>query len=138
MPLPYLSCMLAVAAMQHLPPRILPSIQAVEGGSVGTVSHNRDGSEDLGVMQINTRWLPAVSRRLGAREPQVRAALIRNPCLNILVASAILRLYLRQTDGDFLAAIGDYHSHTPLLNHSYQLEVIGEARSLFGEPMPGG
>jgi hypothetical protein len=130
--------MLAVAAMQHLPPRVLPSIQAVEGGSVGSVSHNRDGSEDLGVMQINTRWLPAVSRRLGVNPSQVRAALISNPCLNILVASAILRLYLRQTEGNILAAIGDYHSHTPVLNHSYQLEVIGEARSLFGKPVPGG
>ncbi|MCB8881472.1 lytic transglycosylase domain-containing protein [Acidisoma cellulosilytica] len=125
--------MLAVAQLQHLPPRVLPSIQAVEGGAVGTVSHNRDGSEDLGVMQINTRWLPVLAVRFGADEEAVRSALIRKPCLNILVASAILRAYLRETNGNILQAVGDYHSHTPLLNHSYQAEVIDKAQALFAQ-----
>jgi hypothetical protein len=134
MPVPYLACMLAVANMQHLPPRVLPAIQAVEGGAVGTVSVNRDGSEDLGVMQINTRWLPALSSRLGRDQATVRAALIRNPCFNILVASAILRVYLRETGNNLMLAIGDYHSHTPVLNQSYQLKVISKATLLFGTP----
>lgn len=125
--------MLAVAQMQHLPPRVLPSIQAVEGGAVGDVSLNRDGSEDLGLMQINSRWLPVLSLRLGADEQTVRTALIRKPCLNILVASAILRVYLRETNGNILQAIGDYHSHTPVLNYAYQTAVIDEAMTLFGQ-----
>ena len=45
--------MALTAAVYHLPPRVLPSIQAVEGGRVGLAHLNRNGTEDLGVMQIN-------------------------------------------------------------------------------------
>lgn len=58
MGVPFLACMTAAAAFYHLPPRALPAIHAVEGGAVGVVSHNTNGSDDLGVMQINTIWLP--------------------------------------------------------------------------------
>jgi hypothetical protein len=57
MAIPYLACMALVAVVYHLPPRVLPAIQAVEGGTVGNVSQNVDGSSDLGVMQVNTLWL---------------------------------------------------------------------------------
>ena len=46
MPVPFLACMVAVSAFYGLPPRVLPSIQAVEGGQVGTVNRNLDGSEE--------------------------------------------------------------------------------------------
>jgi soluble lytic murein transglycosylase-like protein len=132
MSIPYLACMLAVANAQHLPPRVLPSIQAVEGGAIGTASRNRDGSEDFGVMQVNTRWLPALARYTGRDETTVRQALLNNACFNIAVAGAILRLYISETGGNLLAAIGDYHSHTPMRNQTYQTQVIGAAFALFG------
>ena len=62
MPVPYLACMLAVSQFYHLPPRVLPSIQVVEAGQPGTVSRNFNGTADLGVMQVNTRWLPYIAR----------------------------------------------------------------------------
>jgi hypothetical protein len=130
--IPYLACMLAVASAERLPPRVLPAIHAVEGGSVGTVSHDSNGSEDLGVMQINSRWLPVLAERTGLAEATVRRALVLAPCFNIAVAGAILRMYLTETGGDLLSAVGDYHSHTPLLNQHYQEQVIGAAWSLFG------
>jgi hypothetical protein len=61
MTVPFLACMASVAAFYHLPPRVLPAIQAVEGGSIGAIHQNRDGSQDLGVMQVNTRWVLARS-----------------------------------------------------------------------------
>jgi hypothetical protein len=61
MTIPYLACMALVASLYGLPPRVLPSIQAVEGGRLGTVHQNRNGSEDLGVMQVNTLLLPALA-----------------------------------------------------------------------------
>jgi hypothetical protein len=59
--------------------------------------------------------------------------LLQNPCFNIAVAGAILRLDLNETRGDLLAAIGDYHLHTITLNYQYQSQVIGAAWSLFGQ-----
>ena len=61
MSIPFLSCMLA-AAWYHLPPRALPSIQAVEGGQVGMVQVNKNNTSDLGVMQVNTIWVQPLSR----------------------------------------------------------------------------
>lgn len=137
MAVPYLACMAFIAAVNHLPPRVLPSIQAVEGGAPGTVHRNVDASEDLGVMQVNTRWLPALAGYFGMNVPTVRARLIAVPCFNIAAAGAVLRLYLTEEKGDLMQAIGDYHSHTKLLNQQYRVQVVHSAMLLFGESHPG-
>jgi len=134
MAIPYLACMAAVAAFNHLPPRVLPSIQAVEGGSIGSIHRNLDGSEDLGPMQVNTRWLLPLSRYTGLDERVVRFRLIALPCFSIAAAGAIMRVYLEETHGDLMQAIGDYHSHTPALNKAYQALVMRSAFRLFVDP----
>ena len=131
MAVPYLACMALVAQIYSLPPRVLPSIQAVEGGSPGTVHRNTDGSDDLGVMQINTLWLPALSRYTRLDPAEVRDRLLRRPCFNIAAAGLILRTYLDETRGDLMLAVGNYHSHTPLLNQRYQAKVRGAAAAMF-------
>lgn len=134
MAVPYLACMALVASLYDLPPRVLPSIQAVEGGRPGSVSRNTNGSEDLGVMQINTLWLPALSRYTGLGEAIVRDRLVNQPCFNIAAAGAILRAYLNETRGDLMRAIGNYHSHTPFRNLDYQDKVTRSAARLFTKP----
>jgi hypothetical protein len=137
MAIPYLACMALVARVYTLPPRVLPSIHAIEGGQVGTVHINQDGSEDLGVMQVNTRWIMPLARYTGLGAEIVRARLINEPCFNIAAAGAILRAYLDEERGDLMQAIGDYHSHTPVLNQAYQLQVKGAAFELFVGPRAG-
>ncbi len=132
MAVPYVACMALVASLYHLPPRVLPSIHVVEGGQTATVHVNTDGSEDLGWMQINTRWLPVLSRYTGQAEAFVRQSLLTRPCYNIAAAGMILRTYLDETRGDLMQAVGDYHSHTPALNLSYQDKVLRSAGTLFG------
>ena len=136
MGVPYLACMAAVAAFYHLPPRALPAIQQVEGGEVGRVSGNGDGSQDMGVMQINTIWLGPLARRTGLPEGEVRRRLIGDACFNIAAAGAILRIYLDEERGDLMRAVGDYHSHTPARNSAYQAKVLAAAARLF--PPAGG
>jgi hypothetical protein len=130
--IPYFACMAAVAATLHLPPRILPVIAAIEGGALGVVRHDANGTDDLGVMQINTIWLPTLAARAGLDVPQTAARLIAQPCFNIAAAGLILRTYLNETHGALLQAIGDYHSHTPPLNHEYAAKAEAEAGTLFG------
>lgn len=132
MDIPFLACMVLVAELYGLPPRVLPSIRVIEGGSVGSISRNTNGSEDLGVMQVNTLWLPALSRYTGLSEAQVRQNLISRPCFNIAAAGAIMRTYLDETRGDLMRAIGNYHSHTPFRNQAYQDKVTAAATRLFG------
>ena len=90
MAIPYLACMLAVAAELHLPPRVLPSIYAVEGGRVGLARVNANGTEDFGLMQVNSLWLAALARHTGLSREAVRGKLIEDGCFNIAVAGAIL------------------------------------------------
>ena len=128
---PFLACMALVASVYHLPPRVLPSIHAIEGGRPGTISNDADGSQDLGVMQINTRWIGPLAAFTREPDSVVRARLINAPCYNIAAAGAILRTYLAEDRGDLMQAIGDYHSHTRQLNLSYQAEVVRAADALF-------
>lgn len=136
MSVPHLACMALVAAAHGLPPRVLPAIQAVEGGRVGTVSPNRNGTEDLGVMQVNTVWLPALARRSGLPEAEVRRRLVEQPCFNVAAAGLILRAHLDETR-DLLRAVGNYHSRTPALHLAYRARVTAAATRLFVVPPAG-
>jgi soluble lytic murein transglycosylase-like protein len=131
MALPFLACMVAAAAWYHLPPRVLPAIQSVEGGRPGMVSHNTDGSEDLGPMQVNSSWTPRFAALVKQPEPLVRARLIYDPCFNIAAAGAIMRVYLNEAHGDLLVAVGWYHSHTPERSMAYRDQVLRAAERLF-------
>jgi hypothetical protein len=131
MSLPFLTCMALVAATYQLPPRVLPSIQAVEGGRVGMVSANTNGSQDLGVMQINTLWIAPLARRTGLPEAEVRDRLVNDACFNIAAAGLIFRTYLNEAQGDLMRAVGYYHSHTPERSLRYQAKVVGAAQALF-------
>jgi soluble lytic murein transglycosylase-like protein len=133
MAIPFLTCMALVAQVYHLPPRVLPSIQKVEGGRPGLAQPNKDGSEDLGIMQINTLWIGPLARFTGLPPQAVRDRLLHDPCFNIAAAGAIMRTYLNETGGDLLRAVGNYHSHTPVLNQNYQVRVMAAARTLFGD-----
>lgn len=131
MAVPFLSCMALVASLYGLPPRVLPSIQVIEGGWAGAAVRNRDGSEDLGVMQVNTLWVGPLVLYTGLPSQQIRERLIAEPCFNIAAAGAILRGYLDEAHGDLMRAIGYYHSHRPALALPYQMRVRQAAALLF-------
>lgn len=138
MPVPYLACMLATAQAYHLPPRVLPSIQAVEGGYPGAIHPNSNGTEDYGVMQINSIWLSSLAAYVAWRggphvtPAQVRVLLIKDACFNIAMAAAILQTQWVLSNRNWVAAVGNYHSHTPDLHNAYVAQVIASAVRLFG------
>jgi soluble lytic murein transglycosylase-like protein len=130
MPIPFYACMVAAATAYHLPVHALPAIQAAEGGYIGAVRADTDGSHDLGLMQVNTRWVPALARSMSLPPQTVTVRLILSPCFNIVCAALILRGYIAETHGNVWQAIGDYHSHTPGLNTAYRFRVLEESRRL--------
>jgi len=136
MTIPFLACMASVAAFYHLPPRVLPSIQAVEAGFPGLIHMNRDGSQDLGVMQVNTRWVQPLAAQAGMAQAVAQQRLLFDPCFNIAAAGAIMRIYLDEAHGDVLRAVGYYHSHTQPLADAYRSQVIASATRLFSGSPP--
>ena len=129
---PLLACMAAAAAFYHLPPRVLPSIQAVEGGRIGLVHPNTNGTADLGLMQVNTTWITPLARYARLAPGQVAERLIQDGCFNITAAAAIMRVYMKESHGNLMLAIGHYHSHSPALSRAYQERVLSAAQALFG------
>jgi hypothetical protein len=123
--------MALVAHIYHIPPRVLPAIQAVEGGAPGMVSHNPNGTDDYGVMQINTVWMPALQRVTGLPVAVLRDRLINAACFNIAAAGAVMQLQLFEVHGDVMRAVGNYHSHTAALHDQYKLKVLAQASRIF-------
>lgn len=102
------SCMYAAASRYQVPLALLYAIHATEGGKVGSRVPNTDGSYDLGPMQINTWWLPRLSR-YGVQQQ----GLINDGCLNVQVSAWILSWAFHDARGDFWRAVGYYHSRNP-------------------------
>ncbi|MGY8604221.1 lytic transglycosylase domain-containing protein [Gluconobacter cerinus] len=130
----FLACMLASALHYRIPPRVLPAIQRVEGGVMGKVSQNKDGSVDIGLMQINSRWILPISSMLHQSPAQIATRLALEPCFNVAAAAMILRNALDNEHGNLMRAIGDYHSRTVPLNMAYQRKVLAAATELYVRP----
>lgn len=84
----------------------------VEGGTLGKVSANTNGTYDIGPAQINSWWLPTLAKA-GISEDALRNDL----CTNVLASGWIYAQALRQT-GNMAKAIALYHSPTP--KHQYR------------------
>ena len=91
------------------------SIKLVESGRQLTpvVRHNTNKTEDIGIMQINSLWLPTLLRHGISRD------MLLNNCTNLRVAAWILLKHLRVSNGNIWEAVGRYHSTTPHLKQAY-------------------
>lgn len=110
-------CIYAAAQYQQLPVELLYAVMEREGGKVGTVKQNKDGSKDLGVFQINSRWLP-----MFAHYGISKYDLIYNGCVSAQAGAFILKREILRA-GDFWTGVGNYHSHTPKFHTPYMLHV---------------
>jgi hypothetical protein len=119
------TCLLMSAHLYSVPPAVLTGIHQVEGGHIGQeVGPNKNGTYDLGPMQINTSWLPLLASRWGVSQDTARRWVRDDACTNAGVAAWIVRENLNET-GDLGTAIAYYHSRTPYYNEPYRAKVIG-------------
>lgn len=89
----------------------LRALRRQERGWIGAEVRNRDGSVDLGPMQVNSWWVPRISQLIGRGEPQVRLWLRDDACFNVDAARWIFLSALHDAK-DFWRAVGIYHSPT--------------------------
>lgn len=123
-------CVVTASHRYNLPVEGLLSILMTEGGKPGMASPNKDGSFDLGVMQINTVWLKPRSPLYG----YVSAETLKNDlCVNIHAAAWILAVQMKKV-GDIWHAVGKYHApNNPTLAWGYMNRVnkkLSSARQL--------
>ena len=99
-----LNCWLLAADKFNVPSELLEAIAHVESGhNPGALNLNTDGSVDIGIMQINSRWLPALNG-VGITPDDLYV-----PCINIHVGAWILAQEVKRY-GYTWEAIGAYHA----------------------------
>lgn len=99
------ACFAQAAAYYQVPEALLRAIAAHESGmKPRAVNRNRDGSEDLGLGQINSRWLPELAR-MGIHRND-----LFDPCVNNFVSAWILAKNLRRANGYVWPAVGAYNA----------------------------
>lgn len=116
------ACMILSSNAYSVPLEALEAIHTVEGGQVGTIAKNSNGSIDMGVMQINSLWLPVLEEKWNLPQGIIQDKLVNDACINVSVASWILANHLRSTNGDLIEAAGRYHSLTPKYKHKYAMK----------------
>lgn len=125
-------CIQLASERYQLPKLALYSIAAAEAGYPGLSKKNRNGTLDLGRMQINTSNLPELSKH------GITAEMLRtDECANIQTGAWKLAKYLRKEEGDWYRAIARYNVgslNTPgrqAAGHRYAAKVIGYWNALF-------
>jgi hypothetical protein len=123
-------CITAAAEAYREPPAVLVVLLNVEGGSLGQVSYNTNGTIDIGPMQVNQIWLTDVAAHWRTTVPAAYAALRDNFCANVEAGAWILRRGLDEARGDFWEGVGYYHSHDPEYKRSYLRAVLTQVLRL--------
>ncbi|WP_176047059.1 transglycosylase SLT domain-containing protein [Burkholderia sp. BCC1644] len=121
-------CLDDAAAFQHVSVSLMRGIAQVESGmNPNAVNTNTNGTVDIGLMQINSTWLPTLAREGITRESLFDA------CTNAYVGAWILSQNIRQL-GPNWNAIGAYNSASPDKRLAYARKVYDAIRTMPDSP----
>jgi len=115
--LPAQACWDDAAQRYQLSSTLLHAIARTESGlNPQAVGRNRDGSRDIGLMQINSWWLPTLARHgIGEQD-------LFDPCTSIHVGAWILAHNVARY-GYTWEAVGAYNATNPGLRQAYAAKV---------------
>lgn len=112
------TCLAGAAAHHAVDPQLLRAIAMVESGldAAAVNRANANGSRDLGLMQINSAWLPALARwRITEND-------LFDPCVSAYVGAWILAGNIARL-GPTWQAVGAYNARTPSRQLAYVKRV---------------
>jgi len=121
-------CLDDAATFQKVSVSLLRGIAQVESGmNPNAVNTNTNGTVDIGLMQINSTWLPTLAREGISRESLFDA------CTNAYVGAWILSQNIRQLGANW-NAIGAYNSASPDKRLTYARKVYDAIRTMPDSP----
>jgi soluble lytic murein transglycosylase-like protein len=86
------------------------------GGKASALNKNPDGSWDMGLMQINSRWLPTLTRH------GISADQLWDPCINVHIGAWVLAGNFRRM-GHTWEAVGAYNAVSPDKRRRYAQHI---------------
>jgi len=104
------------------------AVLKTEGGSLGRMSPNSNGTSDHGPFQINSVWAARLHSQFGVTAHM----LTHDFCWSARAAAYILRYEINQANGNFWEGVGHYHSRTPAHKHRYIQRVYENSLSFGG------
>jgi soluble lytic murein transglycosylase-like protein len=111
------ACWEEAGARYGINPYLLYAIAKTESGlDPVAVNRNKNGSYDVGIMQINSSWFPQL-RKYGISEQE-----LFDPCVNIHVGAWVLAQNMRRM-GNSWEAVGAYNAKNPEMRVRYALKV---------------
>lgn len=111
------ACWEEAGARYGISPHLLYAIAKTESSlNPAAINRNKNGSYDLGLMQINSSWFPKL-RKFGLDEKH-----LLDPCTSIHVGAWILAQNMQRL-GYSWDAVGAYNSSKPDLRLKYALKV---------------
>jgi len=124
-------CWEDAAARHNVDPWLLYSIASVESGFNNVAFNgNKNGSYDIGMMQINSIWLPKLKTMGISRD------MLKDACTSTYVGAWILSQNIKRF-GYTWRAIGAYNSAKPSLGYKYALKVYKAHQKYTGQVATG-
>ena len=123
------ACVNHAARHFRIHPAVIHAIIDVEGGKIGTMSKNTNGTYDMGIMQINTIHLPDIY----AAYPTVSSweHVAYQPCTNIAIGTWILSKKIKGAP-DLWTGVGHYHSKTKKYKKAYLKKIYKAYKRIIG------
>ena len=117
-------CLDDAAAYYRLDPHLVRAIAWHESGMRPTaVNRNTDGSVDIGLMQINSSWLPTLERA------GISSQSLWDACVNAYVGAWILSSNIARL-GPTWKAVGAYNATSPAKQLKYANQIYARWQSL--------
>lgn len=130
----FFSCVAQSAVYFKIHPRIILSIADVEGGKNGSYVKNKNGTHDMGIMQINTIHLPEIQQEY----PQItESRIVNDTCVNVYLSAKILYKKMKGKYS-FWEGVGNYHSKTPHIREKYLNKLFAAYKKRMDYERKGG
>jgi len=123
-------CFKQAAQRYDVPVQLLQAIALQESsGNPRAINRNRNGSYDIGLMQINSAWLPTLVKH------GISAEHLWDPCVNTLVGAWILSNNFARL-GFTTQGLGAYNAVSPHKREIYARQVLRRLTQVAANPQP--
>ena len=116
-------CFKAASIRYQVSEELLRAIALVESSGNPSAINKNKASEDIGLMQINSWWLPKL------KQYKINRDLLFRPCTSIMVGAWILSGNIKRLGYNW-QAVGEYNSQSPAQQAIYTQKIYRALKTM--------